>query len=92
MPWGKFVLFNFLGAATWVTVIAVAGYQFGEHWEQLIKMMGRVNLGITAVAVYVALWMWRRYRAARRETKDAAGEKVERQSAEETETGSRPRR
>lgn len=92
MPWGKFVLFNFLGAATWVTVIAVAGYQFGEHWEQLIKMMGRVNLGITAVAVYVALWMWRRYRAARRETKDAVGEKVERQSAEETETGSRPRR
>ena len=92
MPWGKFVLFNFLGAATWVTVIAVAGYQFGEHWEELIKIMGRVHLGITVVAGYVALLMWRRYRAARQKPKGAAGENVEKQSAEETETGSRPRR
>jgi membrane-associated protein len=87
MPWGKFVLFNFLGAATWVTVIAIAGYQFGEHWGELIKVMGRVNLGITAVAGYVAWSMWRRYRA-RQKTKGAA----RRQSAEETETGARPRR
>jgi len=92
MPWGKFVLFNFLGAATWVTVVSTVGYQFGEHWEELIKMMGRVNLGLTAVAGYVALLLWRRYRAARRKTKDAAGERAERQSAEETETGLRPRR
>ena len=66
MPWGKFVLFNFLGAVTWVTAVAVAGYQFGEHWEELIKMVGRVNLGITVVAAYVAFWIWRRYRAKRR--------------------------
>ena len=90
MPWGKFVLFNFLGAATWVTVIAVAGYQFGEHWAELIKMVGRVNLGITVVAVYVALLIWRRYRAARQITKVADGEIVEKQSVEETETGLRP--
>ncbi len=91
MPWGKFILFNFLGATTWVTVIAIAGYQFGEHWEELIKVMGRVNLGITVVAGYVAWSMWRRYRA-RQKTNGAAGEKVERQRAEETETGARPRR
>jgi membrane-associated protein len=91
MPWGKFVLFNFLGAATWVTVIAIAGYQFGQHWEELIKVMGRVNLGIAAVAGYIALSMWRHYRATRQKTKGATGKNVEKQSAEETETGARPR-
>jgi len=90
MPWGKFVLFNFLGATTWVTVIAVAGYEFGEHWAELIKMVGRANLGFTAVAGYVALLIWRRHRAARQKTKDASGEVAEKQSAEETKTGLRP--
>jgi membrane-associated protein len=95
MPWGRFVLFNFLGATAWVTVIAIVGYEFGEHWAELIKVMGRVHLGIAAVAGYVAWSMWRHYRAARRKTKNAAGEDIERQSAEETEeteTGARPRR
>ena len=90
MPWGKFVLFNFLGAATWVTVIAVVGFQFGEHWAELIKMVGRANLGITVVAGYVALLLWRRHRAARQKTKHADGEVAEKQSAEETKTGLRP--
>jgi membrane protein DedA with SNARE-associated domain len=92
MPWGKFVLFNFLGAATWVTAIAIAGYRFGEHWDELIRMMGRVNLAIGAVAGYVAILIWRRYRAARRKTKSTPGEKDESRSAEESETGLRPRR
>jgi membrane protein DedA with SNARE-associated domain len=90
MPWGKFVLFNFLGATTWVTVIAVAGYKFGEHWAELIKMVGRANLGITAVAGYVALLLWRRHRAARKKMKDADGEVAGKQSVEETKTGLRP--
>jgi membrane protein DedA with SNARE-associated domain len=90
MPWGKFVLFNFLGAATWVTVIAVAGYKFGEHWAELIKIVGRANLGITVVTGYVALLIWRRHRAARQKTKGTDGEVVEKQSVEETKTGLRP--
>ncbi len=90
MPWGKFVLFNFLGATTWVTVIAFAGYEFGEHWAELIKMVGRANLAITAVAGYVALLLWRRHRAARQKAKDADGEVAEKQSVEETKTGLRP--
>ena len=30
---GKVRALNFLGAATWVTVILPSGYKFGEHWE-----------------------------------------------------------
>ncbi len=92
MPWAKFVLFNFLGAAAWVTVIAVAGFQFGEHWEQLIRIMGRVHLAITLAAAYAALLLWRRYRAGRQKPKGGAGENIEKHSAEETETGLHPRR
>ncbi len=63
MDWKKFGLFNFLGATLWVTVISFIGYAFGEHWEALIKIMGRVNVIIAIVAVYAAVMLWRQYRA-----------------------------
>jgi membrane protein DedA with SNARE-associated domain len=66
MPWKRFVVFNFLGAALWVTVITLVGYKFGEEWEGLIKVMGRVNLVIGLFAAYLAFKLWRRYRARRR--------------------------
>ncbi len=62
MPWRKFVLFNFLGAGLWVTVISFVGYKFGEHWEQLIHVMGRVNLIIGLIAAYAGYVIWRSYR------------------------------
>ena len=88
MPWSRFVLFNFLGASTWVTVIAVLGYLFGEHWEQLAKTLGRVNLVLALLAAWVSLFLYRRYKARygpmRREsssqTKEAAAEKTEAES------------
>jgi membrane protein DedA with SNARE-associated domain len=67
MPWKRFVLFNFLGAGVWVTVITLIGYKFGEEWERLIKVMGRVNLVIGVIALYVGVVLWRRYRSRRRE-------------------------
>ncbi len=66
MRWRTFLLFNFLGAAVWVTVISFVGYKFGEHWEQLIKIMGRVNLVIGLIAAYAAVVIWRHYRARRK--------------------------
>jgi len=66
MPWKQFVLFNFLGATVWVTVISLVGYFFGENWEKLIKVMGRVNLLILLVLAWVAVMAWRRFRARRR--------------------------
>jgi len=63
MNWKTFGLFNFLGATLWVVVISFVGYTFGEHWEQLIKVMGRVNVILAIVAIYAGLMMWRRYRA-----------------------------
>jgi len=60
MPWRKFTLFNFLGAAVWVTAICSAGYLFGGHWGQLVRDLKRFNL-VVAIAVMLAilLWWWR---------------------------------
>ena len=62
MPWRQFVLFNFLGAAAWVTTISLVGYFFGSQWDTLVHVIGRVNL-IMAIAVVVAIvFVWHRYR------------------------------
>jgi membrane protein DedA with SNARE-associated domain len=62
MPWRQFVLFNFLGAAVWVTTISLVGYFFGSEWDRLVHVMGRVNLIIAVVVVAALVFFWHRYR------------------------------
>jgi len=65
MRWRAFALFNFLGAAVWVTCIASAGYLFGQHWRTLARAMQRFNIAVLIVAVAVVLYLWWRYRRQR---------------------------
>jgi membrane protein DedA with SNARE-associated domain len=65
MPWKKFLIFNFLGAVLWVTVIACAGYLFGRHWERLVNDLGRFNLVAAIAAVLVIAFLWWRNRQKR---------------------------
>jgi membrane protein DedA with SNARE-associated domain len=67
MPWRAFVVYNFLGASLWVSVIASAGYLFGRHWRDLIRAMQRFNLAALIVAVIVVLFLWWRYRHSQQE-------------------------
>lgn len=62
MRWRTFTIFNFLGAAVWVTFIASAGYLFGQHWRSLVRALQRLNLAVLIVAVAVILFLWWRYR------------------------------
>lgn len=62
MPWRKFLFFNVLGAALWVTVIAFAGYFFGRHWSRLEHLLKRVDLGLVIIAVIVLASWWLRSR------------------------------
>ena len=63
MPWKKFAIFNFLGAALWVTVISVVGYTFGSRWQMMVHFMKRFDLGLMAgLAVTVAVLWWRSHR------------------------------
>jgi membrane protein DedA with SNARE-associated domain len=61
MPWRRFVLFNFLGAALWVTVISCVGYFFGRHWQRLVQIMGRANLVLFVAAALIGAFFWWRY-------------------------------
>jgi len=60
MHWKKFVLFNFLGAAAWVTAVACAGYLFGRQWQSLVRWVGDVDvvIGILVALIVVAV-IWR---------------------------------
>lgn len=62
MPWRKFLAFNFLGAAVWVTVISSAGYVFGQNWERLAQDIKRFDIAIAILVVVVVVWLWRRRR------------------------------
>jgi membrane protein DedA with SNARE-associated domain len=58
MHWRKFVVFNFLGAALWVTVISSAGYFFGKHWEQVARIVRSVNVAVLVAAAVVLTFLW----------------------------------
>jgi len=58
MRWRSFAIFNFLGAAVWVTFIASAGYLFGQHWRTLLRTMQRFNIAVLIVAGAVILVLW----------------------------------
>ena len=62
MPWRKFVVFNFLGAAVWVTVISSVGYFFGRHWEELARIMRGINAAVLLAAVLLIVFFWWRQR------------------------------
>lgn len=60
MPWKTFAIFNFLGAAVWVTVIAGVGYFFGRHWWRVERILKRVDIAIVVLAlVGLGFWWWR---------------------------------
>ncbi len=67
MPWKQFAVFNLLGAATWVTVISLVGFLFGGEWNQLMRIVRRVNFGVIVLVVVVVLVLWLRHRIARAE-------------------------
>jgi membrane protein DedA with SNARE-associated domain len=61
MPARKFLVWNFLGAAAWVTVVTTIGYLFGRHWKQMERVMKRFDIAVVVAAVIaLAVWWWRR--------------------------------
>ena len=71
MPWRKFMIFNFLGAMVWVSVISGAGYLFGQHWERLAQGVKRFDLLAAILVMLVAAFLWWR---SRQKNRAASGE------------------
>ncbi|MFB3915471.1 MAG: DedA family protein [Terriglobales bacterium] len=66
MPWKAFLLFNFLGAVLWVSVISSIGYLFGRNWSKLLRIVRNVNVGVLILVGVVVLVLWLLHR--RKET------------------------
>jgi membrane protein DedA with SNARE-associated domain len=58
MPWRTFLLFNFLGAVLWVSVIASVVYLFGKHWDALVDLVQDANIAVAIVVVVVCGFFW----------------------------------
>lgn len=61
MPFSSFLFYTGLGAGIWVTILAAAGYYFGEHQERLMGYLGSfkgylyVILGLAVFVVIILL-------------------------------------
>jgi membrane protein DedA with SNARE-associated domain len=64
MNWKRFAVFNFLGAALWVSVISCTGYFFGSRWRMLTHFFKRFDLVLGLLFVLVIIVVWWRGRAA----------------------------
>lgn len=61
MHWKTFALFNFLGALTWVTVIASLGYLFGSQLDRLLAIVKQVEIALLILLLIgLAIYLWRR--------------------------------
>src|SRR5207247_4693247 len=62
MPYGRFMLYNALGAVCWAGVVGALGYVFGRNLARLEHYMGQASLaGALLVALIVGLvlaWRW----------------------------------
>lgn len=65
MPWRRFLLFNFLGAAVWVTAVATVGFVFGSQFERVLEVFEQVNYVVLAVVAVVAIAAYFHFRRKR---------------------------
>jgi membrane protein DedA with SNARE-associated domain len=67
MRWSRFLLFNCLGAVTWVTAISLLTYLFAMNLSFLVKILSRSSFALLAVvlAIGVFFYLKRRYAITR---------------------------
>lgn len=58
MPWQRFLLFNCLGASTWVTAISLMAYTFAVNLPLLIKIIGRSGWVLLGLLLAIGLFFY----------------------------------
>jgi membrane-associated protein len=67
MKYPYFLPYNLAATTTWALATATVGYVFGEYWNELLAVARNVGYGFVAlVALFVALYFYRRWRLAKR--------------------------
>jgi membrane protein DedA with SNARE-associated domain len=75
MPFGRFVVYNAIGAALWVGVWSSAGYFAGNHLDAIEAVIHRYqNLALVALVVLVVAYVLYRVRKHRAEKKPVRAE------------------
>jgi len=54
MNFARFITYSFIGSFIWCSLLAVGGYYFGEHWEELRAIMRPFDIPI-AIAIVAGL-------------------------------------
>lgn len=60
MEWKRFVVFNALGAAAWVTSMAMIGYAFANEFETLLGYFETASWIIAGGLFALGYYLWRR--------------------------------
>ena len=51
MSFSRFTIYSFIGSFIWCGLLALGGYYFGEHWEELRAIMRPFDIPIAVVIV-----------------------------------------
>ena len=71
MKYRYFLPYSLAAAATWAVLDATVGYVFGEYWDELLAAARSIGYGFVAlVALFVALYIYRRRKAKKRAAGD----------------------
>ena len=65
MDWKRFLLFNLMGAATWVSVIVPIGYASAHKFNTLLEFFEKADLALTVAMAAIGLYCWHRYKRSR---------------------------
>lgn len=60
MEWKEFLLFNVLGATSWVTAIGLAVYAFADVFNSLLGFLEKLSWVVAVVVFTVGFILWRK--------------------------------
>ena len=69
MEWKEFLLFNFLGAITWVTAISLIGYAFANEFQSLLGFLEKMSWILASAVFAVGFFLWRHKKKTLRKQK-----------------------
>ncbi|MGH9588134.1 MAG: hypothetical protein ACRD3F_14375 [Acidobacteriaceae bacterium] len=72
MEWKKFLLFNVLGAASWVLAISFSVYAFADVFNSLLGFLEKLSWIIAVVVFTVGFILWRRKKKSLQRQKNTA--------------------
>jgi membrane protein DedA with SNARE-associated domain len=75
MNFPRFTIYSFIGSFIWCGLLALGGYYFGEHWEELRAMMRPFDIPIAIVIVAAGVYyVYHHLRKNRKKAQEAEGE------------------